>query len=288
VRPDHSVPFVLAGIGDEAAPDLPGQLAAVAAAGLDAIELRTVDGVALSDLDERAVADVLAALEWSGTRVVCVDSRIGNWARPVTGPFAADLGELSVLARRCAALGCRYVRVMSYPNAGLSEPDWRAAVIERLRVLADRAERAGIVLLHENCAGWAAGSAERTLDLIAAVGSPALGVLFDTGNGVAHGYPAHAMLPALLDHVAHVHVKDAVAGPSTTSYTLPGDGDARVADCLRLLLDNGYRGAFSLEPHLGVLPHQGMVHTRDAAARFAGAGIALRRLVTDVLTAAHR
>lgn len=283
--PDHPV---LAGIGDEAAPDLPGQLAAVAAAGLDAIELRTVDGIALSDLDERAFADVFAALEWSGTRVVCVDSRIGNWARPVTGPFAVDLGELSVLARRCAALGCRYVRVMSYPNAGLSDVDWRAAVVERLRVLADRAERAGIVLLHENCAGWAAESAERTLDLLAAVGSPALGVLFDTGNGVAHGYPAHAMLPALLDHVAHVHVKDAAAGPTyTPTYTLPGDGDARVTDCLRLLLDNGYRGAFSLEPHLGVLPHQGMVHTRDAAARFVEAGTALRGLMTDLLAAAR-
>ena len=283
--PDHTVGPVLAGIGDEAAPDLPGQLAAVAAAGLDAIELRTVDGVALSDLDEGTFATVRAALEWSGTRVVCVDSRIGNWARPVTGPFAVDLGELAVLARRCAALGCRYVRVMSYPNAGLSEADWRAAVLERMRVLADRAERAGIVLLHENCAGWAAESAERTLDLLAAVGSPALGVLFDTGNGVAHGYPAHDMLPALLDHVAHVHVKDAVAGPS---YALPGDGDARVADCLRLLLDHGYRGAFSLEPHLGVLPHAGMVHTPDAAARFVAAGTALRGLMTGLLAAAHR
>jgi len=84
------------------------------------------------------------------------------------------------------------------------------------------------------------------------------------------------------DHVAHVHVKDAVAGPA---YTLPGDGDARVADCLRLLLDNGYRGAFSLEPHLGVLPHRGMVHTPDAAARFVEAGTALRGLVTGLLTA---
>ncbi|MFI7677222.1 sugar phosphate isomerase/epimerase family protein [Actinophytocola sp. NPDC049390] len=278
-------PVILAGVGDEAAPDLAGQLAAVARAGLDAIELRTVDGVALSDLDDHAFADVVDALEWSDTRVVCVDSRIGNWARPVTGPFELDLDELAVLARRCAVLGCRYVRVMSYPGGGLSERDWRARVVARLRVLADRAEQAGLVLLHENCAGWAGESARRTLDLLAAVDSPALGVLFDTGNGVAHGYAAHDMLSALVDHVAHVHVKDAVAGPR---YTLPGQGWARVADCLRLLLDNGYRGAFSLEPHLGVLPHEGMTYTPDAAARFVEAGTALRRLVHETLVAVSR
>lgn len=280
--PDH---LTLAGIGDEAAPDLPGQLAAVAAAGLDAIELRTVDGTALSDLDDQAFAEVVRALEWSGTRVVCVDSRIGGWARPVTGPFDLDLDELSVLARRCDALACRYIRVMSYPNDRLSDQDWRRRVTERTRVLADRAEQAGVVLLHENCAGWAGDSARRALDLLAAVNSPALGVLFDTGNGVPYGYSAFAMLTALVDHVAHVHVKDAVHGPR---YTLPGDGDARVADCLRLLLDNGYRGAISLEPHLGVVPHQGMTHAPDAAALFVEAGAVLRRIVHETVAATSR
>jgi L-ribulose-5-phosphate 3-epimerase len=269
-------PLTLAGIGDEAAPDLPGQLAALAAAGLGAIELRTVDGVALADLDDTGFAAVAAAL--SDVGVVCLDSRIGNWARPVTTPFEADLAELAVLARRCATLGCRFVRVMSYPNAGLPEREWRRRVVARLCVLVEHADRAGVVLLHENCAGWAGDSAERTLDLLDAV--PGLGVLFDTGNGVAHGYDGYAMLTALAGHVTHVHVKDAVPGPR---YTLPGTGDARVADCLRVLVDNGYRGALSLEPHLGVLPHDGMRHTPGAAERFADAGIALRRVLHETL-----
>jgi sugar phosphate isomerase/epimerase len=174
---------------------------------------------------------------------------------------------------------------MSYPNAGLPEAEWRRRVVERTRVLAGHAERAGVVLLHENCAGWAGDSAERMLDLLATVDSPALGILFDTGNGIAHGYSAYDMLATLVDHVAHVHIKDAVAGPR---YTLPGEGAARVGDCLRLLLDNGYRGALSIEPHLGVVPHQGMTYKPDAAARFAAAGLALQRLMHDTLVVACR
>jgi L-ribulose-5-phosphate 3-epimerase len=274
--------ITLAGIGDEAAPDLPGQLAALTEAGCVAIELRTVHGIPLSEMDDCAFAAVAAGVAGAGLAVVCVDSRIGNWARSVTDAFEPDLDELNVLLARCAALRCRYVRVMSYPNAGLPEREWRRVVVERMRVLADRAEKAGVVLLHENCAGWAARSAARALDLLDAVGSPALRMLFDTGNGVPHGYSAYDLLTETVSHVAHVHVKDATGGPAATTYTLPGEGDARVADCLRLLLDNGYSSAFSLEPHLGVVPHLGTGTRRDTASGFAAAVAALRRLVPEL------
>lgn len=278
-------PFAFAGIGDEAGPGLADQLAALSTLDWTGIELRSVDGIALADLDEPAFASVAEAVADAGLSVVCVDSRIGDWAHTVTGPFDADLRELDILARRCAALGCRYLRVMSYPNAGLDEREWRGRAVERIRVLTDRAARAGVVLLHENCAGWAADDADRVLDLLDTVASPALGLLFDTGNGVAHGYSAYDLLAEVVEHVAHVHVKDATGGGERTVYTLPGEGDARVADCLGLLLDHGYRGAVSIEPHLATVPHAGTQTAPDARARFVAAGRALGALVRDEVLA---
>lgn len=274
-------PVTFAGIGDEAGAALADQLAALSTLDWTAIELRSVAGVALADLDDRTFAEVADAV--AGLSVVCVDSRIGNWASTVADPFDADLRELDVLLRRCAALDCRYLRIMSYPNAGLDERTWRDRVVERIRVLAGHAERAGVVLLHENCAGWAGADAARTLDLLDAVASPALALLFDTGNGIAHGYPAVDLLREVVGHVAHVHVKDATGGGERTVYTLPGAGDAGVADCLRLLLDHGYRGALSLEPHLATVPHEGARVAQDAPARFVAAGRALEDLVRDAL-----
>lgn len=250
----------ITGIGDEAAPGLPGQIAVARELGWSALELRTLGGTPLAELAAPAVRDAADLLHTAGLGVVCLDSRIGNWARPVTGPLSADLEELERLAEHGRVLGCRSLRVMSWTDGGLPEEEWAALAIDRMRRLARRAELLGVELLHENCTGWAGSDADRTLRMLAEVDSPALRVLFDIGNGVPYGYDAHALLTRLLPHVAHVHVKDALPGdrPGEAVYTLPGEGAARVADCVRLLEDHGYRGAYSLEPHLAVVPHAGI------------------------------
>lgn len=267
-EPQHpgtaAAPFRLAGIGDEAAPALDGQLAALRRLGWDAIELRSVDGVPLADLDDRAFAAAAGRIDEAGLDVVCVDSRIAGWARPVTGDLADDLTELRRLAPRCAALGTRFVRVMSYPNDGLDEEDWGRRVLDRTERLVREAEQYGLVLLHENCSGWAGARADRMLRLLDRAGSPALRLLFDIGNGVPYGYDAGALLGEIAGHVAHVHVKDALTcDDGTVAYVLPGDGASRVRYCVRTLLEQGYTGAWSMEPHTRLRPHEGHDATGD-------------------------
>ncbi len=270
-----------AGIGDEAGPDPKTQIDALTRLGWSAIELRTVHGSTIGELDEHRFTELAGMLRAGGLSVVCVASRIGSWARPITGPFELDLHELEVLAHRCAALGTRYIRIMSYPNDGLTEREWRRQAIDRIRVLAWRAEQAGIVLLHENCSGWAGASAGRMLRLLDEVSSPALRLLFDTGNGVAHGYHSYDLLTDIIEHVEHVHVKDADGDRAEQAYVLPGMGQAGVVDCLQLLLRRGYRGVWSIEPHLDLRPHEQQTRYDGAAASFVAAGTALVQLVRD-------
>lgn len=271
-----------AGIGDEAGAALRDQIAAIRRLGWTGIELRNVDGVAVADLDDEAAARLAEALRSAGLTAVCLDSRIANWARPITGDFGDDLHELDVLIRRCALLGTRYIRVMSYPNDGLDDAEWGRRVIDRMRVLAERAERGGVTLVHENCAGWAGRSAERMLALLEAVASPALRLLFDIGNGIAYEYEAYEVLSQVVDHVAHVHIKDATGDAADPVYCLPGEGRARVADCLRLLLRNGYTGTWSIEPHTAVRPHEGRDDAgADGVASYVAYGRRLERLVRD-------
>lgn len=271
----------LAGIGDEAAVDLTGQLAAMRRLGWPGIELRAVDGTALADLSAHDLRRTVRQVNAAGLDVVCLASRIGNWARPITAPFDADLRELDVLTGQCDAFGTRYVRIMSYPNDGLDEAEWGARARERITRLAERATEHGITLLHENCAGWAAADPDRALRLLAE--APALRLLFDTGNGVDHGYDALELLRPLAGHVAHVHVKDATGAPGAATYVRPGEGDARVADCLRLLLNSGYAGSVSLEPHLVARPHDGEQADASAADRFVDAGRELERMLGELL-----
>lgn len=278
---------VLAGLTDEAAASLDGQLAVVRTLGWTAVEIRSVDGVPLADLPRAEVAAMARRLAGAGVRVVCLASRIGNWARPITSDFAQDLDELRVLEEYADLLDCRRLRVMSYPNDGLPEAEWGRRAVERLRRLTDRAEAAGLTLLHENCAGWAGDDAERALRLLEEVDSPALRLLFDIGNGVPYGYRAAALLRPLLPYVDHVHVKDAVRDEAgRTAYTLPGDGQAEVRACLRMLAQAGYDGAYSVEPHLAVRPHEGLARPgENAADLFVRAG---RRLAELLDTATMR
>lgn len=277
--PAEPARIAFAGIGDEAADDLAGQLTAIGALGWRAVELRSVDGTPIAELSDATFAGAAATIADAGLTVPCVASRIGNWARPVTGDFADDVRELDVLARRCATLGTRYIRVMSYTRGSAGEVRWGRLAIARLRELTARAAGAGVTLLHENCTGWAGASADRALRLIDAADSPALRLLFDTGNGVPYGYDAYELLTRLWPYVAHVHIKDATGTPDAPRYMPPGDGDARVTACLRLLLDRGYRGTWSIEPHVALRPHESADAPADRAAGFLAAGRALHHLV---------
>ncbi|WP_018685765.1 sugar phosphate isomerase/epimerase family protein [Actinokineospora enzanensis] len=270
---------VLAGIGDEAGPALADQVAAIAELGWSGIELRTIDGTSVAELSEADFDRVAGTLAELGLRTVCVDSRIGDWSTVITGDFGRDLAELRVLAARCARLGTRFVRVMSYPNDGLHADEWERRTLRRMRELALRAEQADLVLLHENCAGWAGAYPGRALRMLEEAGTPALRLLFDTGNGIAYGYSSFDHLTTLVEYVAHVHVKDGRATPSGPQWTVPGAGEARVSDCLAVLTAHGYQGALSIEPHLNLRPHEGDAGTGSADG-FTAAGRALESLLT--------
>jgi sugar phosphate isomerase/epimerase len=282
VNGDPPPGIAYAGIGDESGAALSDQLEATRRLGWTGIELRNVDGIALADLDDEATVRLAETLRSAGLTPVCLDSRIANWSRPITGGFEQDLAELDVLIGLCATLGTRYVRVMSYPNDGLGDAEWGRRVLDRMRVLAERAERGGVVLLHENCSGWAGSSAERMLTMLDQVASPALRLLFDIGNGIEYGYEAYEVLTQVVGHVAHVHVKDAIGDAADPVYCLPGEGRAGVADCLRLLLINGFTGTWSIEPHISVRPHEALDDAgADGIAAFVAYGRRLERLVQD-------
>lgn len=272
--------IALAGIGDEAAPDLAGQIAAHKALGWSRIELRTIGAAHVAEMPQEDVAAAADELAAAGLEVVCVSSGIGAWGRTTRTPLTRDEHELEELAPRLAALGASRARVMSFLREDENERAWREEARVRLRKLARRAERLGIVLLHENCAGYGGQGPEQSRDLLAHVDSPALRLLFDTGNGLSYGYDSLEFLRSTLPWTDHVHVKDGVRRGADVDYVLPGDGESRVAECLGLLTAAGYRGTWTIEPHLHVAPHRGAtIAGEGAAASFVEHGRALERLI---------
>ncbi len=258
----------VSGIGDEAAASLADQIRVHRELRLPGLELRTVDGRGLHQLTDAEGALMAARVLASGLAVPVVDTPIGNWGTDVGAPLAPDLAILRRTAEIASLVGCRHLRVMSYPNDGRPEAEWREAALARLTRLTRLAEELDVVLLHENCHGWASQSATASLDLVTTVDSQHLKLLFDIGNGLAYGYEAVPFLRAVLPWVAHVHVKDGVRTGDGAEFGVPGDGEAGVAECVRLLGEAGYDGWYSLEPHVAHIPHLGV--TADPATLEAG------------------
>lgn len=273
------------GIADEAGTDIETQIKAQEELGWKHVELRNIDGIGVADLCDRAFEDVIDKLGEAGIAISCFASQLCNWSRSVARHPDIDRNELARAIPRMQRTGCKFIRTMSYPNAGWPEDEWRDEVIARIRALARMAEDGGVVLVHENCNGWGGLGASQTLELLDRVNSPALKLVWDTGNPVSHGQDAWDYYCQVKEHIVYVHVKDGVREPDgSVRYTYCGEGEGRVADIISDLLASGYTGGMSIEPHLAAVVHEGKAASaaEHAYARYVEYGRRLMKLVENV------
>ena len=248
------------GISDESGKDIATQIKAHQELGWRHLELRGIDGVNLTQLDDDQFDAVYAAVADAGMTVSCFASAIANWARPITGDFAEDEQDLRRAIPRMHRFSTPFIRVMSYPNdpeRPIDESEWRKESIRRMKILARLAEDGGVMLVHENCSGWGGLSAENSNILLGEVNSPALKVVFDTGNPVTYGQNAWEYYQLVAEDIVYVHIKDAQKIDGKDQYCMCGDGEGYVKEIVADLLKNGYDGGFSIEPHLAAVIHTG-------------------------------
>ncbi len=248
------------GISDESGQTIDTQIRAHQELGWNHMELRLVDGENITAISDAKLDEVYEKLAAAGMQVSCFGSAIANWARPITCDPQIDIDDLKRAIPRMHRFNCPFIRVMSYPNDPnhpLPEREWRNEAIRRMGVLADMAEDGGIILAHENCSGWGGQSAENSNILLAEVDSPALQVVFDTGNPVSYGQNAWEYYQAVYDSIVYVHIKDIRKVNGEDHYVYCGEGDGCVREIVGDLLANGYDGGLSIEPHLAAIIHTG-------------------------------
>nr|WP_199190325.1 sugar phosphate isomerase/epimerase family protein [Cryobacterium sp. N22] len=273
----QSVAWTLSGFGDEIDPDPAVQIAVLKALGASHIEVRSAWGTNVVDLDDEQLNTLAALLTREGMAVSAVASPIGK----VDVALDADLevARLRRIIRVAHALQTPNIRVFSFFRAaGVPVESIRDDVMTRMRLLADLAEKEGVVLLHENEKDIYGDTPERVLDLVESVGSPALRLAWDNANFVQVGVKpftdGYAMLRPYLDYL---QVKDAVA--ATGAVVPAGQGDGELRETLTALRDDGYTGYASLEPHLATQHELGGFSGPTA---FGEAGRAFAGLLADI------
>ncbi|GAB3601592.1 sugar phosphate isomerase/epimerase family protein [Microbacterium tumbae] len=242
------VTWNLSGFGDEVDPDPRLQCAVLLALGARHIEVRSAWEVNIVDLDEQRLAELDRIIRDAGLGVSAIASPIGK--SEIDAPVEEELARLDRAIRAAEVLGARYIRIFSFwQQEGVPVERMRDEVVRRLSLFAARAETAGVVLLHENEKHIYGDIPERVLDLVTAVGSPALRLAWDNANFVQVGAkPFTEGFALLAEHVEYLQVKDARF--DTGDVVPAGDGDGELALTVAGLRDRGFAGFASLEPHL--------------------------------------
>lgn len=244
----------LSGIADEAGASIEKQIKAHKELGWNHIEIRNVDGKNLIDVDKDKFNQIAGKLNEAKMQVCCFASQIANWARRISGSFDLDLEELKRAIPRMRCLYTKYIRIMSYPNDNWNDDDWRKEAMRRLRELARIAEDGGVVLVHENCSGWGGQGPNEALDIIETVKSPNLRFLLDTGNKPHRKGTPWDICQKVRDYIVHVHIKD-YKEKEGEKFVFPGEGNCQVDKIIKDLLSSGYKGGFSIEPHMSSIIH---------------------------------
>jgi sugar phosphate isomerase/epimerase len=258
----------LTGFADEAAVDIDGQIAATKELGWSNIESRNIDGINIHDLSDEKFDEVAAKLDAAGIHINCFGSAIANWGKQLTDEHDPSFDELERAVPRMQRLGTKLIRIMSYavlPDREAGD-QMREERFERVRKIVARLNDAGITPVHENCMNYGGMGWSYTLDLLENV--PGLKLVFDTGNPVfaddctkPKPYPkqsAWEFYQHVKEHVAYIHIKDCVWKPEAEKkqvFTFPGEGGGDVERIVKDLLDNGYDGGISIEPHMALVFH---------------------------------
>lgn len=257
------MPFRFTGFTDEAERSLDGQISTLREVGWSAIELRLIDGKNICDFTDEEWKRTWDRLQKEQIQVVGFGGQIGNWARPIDSDFSLDIDELKRVAPRMRQAGTKFLRIMSYPNSEsnpLSRSEWRIEAVRRLKELAKIAEGEGIILGHENCSGYGE-TPEGYLDLVEAVNSPALQLIFDTGNNSLHDNNTEVTwdyYQKCREQITHVHIKCAKPGENGDDFvTCYVDEDPVQERILKNLGATGYDGWLSIEPHIKAAIHAG-------------------------------
>ncbi len=236
--------------------DLAARIRAAHAAGFATAEFHL-----WRDKDLPAIA---AALDETGVRLtgICADPR-----RALVDPAQHDelfeaVHDTIVAAR---TIGSPPIIVASgFIREGVGAEDHFTDAVSALRRLAAHAEAEGAQLLLEplndriDHPGMYLVSTTLGLDLVAAVNSPALGLLYDVYHSTVMGEDMEHVLQGRAHLVHHVQVAD------FPGRNEPGTGTIDWPAKISLLRALGYQGAIGLEYRPTMPIDQSLAHTRTA------------------------
>jgi L-ribulose-5-phosphate 3-epimerase len=259
-------PFRISVITDEISQDF-GHACQVASEqfGMRWVEIRGLWNKNSANLDSREIAEALRWLRKYNLRVTDIASPLFkvDWPgapkskfSPQDSQFGANFtyAQQGEVLERLIDLAKKFStdRIRCFDFWRLEDPaPYREAINQVLVQAADKAGKAGLLLVLENEPACNTATAAEAAKVLAAVRSPHLMLNWDPGNAAMRGetpYPdGYNLLPK--GRIGHCHAKDIVRTKNGYEWAAMGRGIIDWVGQFAALKRDGYRRAVSLETH---------------------------------------
>lgn len=237
----------ISGFADEIAEDLKTQIEVIKKLGISHIEMRGVNGKPLVEHSLEEVREVKRQLDENQIKLSSIGSPIGKIL--ITEDFEEHFELYKKTVEIAKIMETPYIRMFSFFIPEGEEPEkYKSQVFERLQKFADYARDHQVVLLHENEKEIYGDNAKRCLEIMQEFYGEHFKAVFDFANFVQCNQDTREAYQLLKPYISYIHIKDAKA---ESGIVVPaGYGDGNVEEILKSLLEEGYEGFLSLEPHL--------------------------------------
>jgi 3-dehydroshikimate dehydratase len=240
--------LTLSGFADEISDNLTEQVAVLKQLDVRGLDLRSVGGVNVLQLSDDDLVDVRRQCEANGLVVQAIGSPV-NKVSYSSNRADEELEKLRRAIHAAKLTGTDRIRIFS-PQVpqGQDEAMW-PAVRDWFAPQVALAQESNVVLLHENDGSFYGAYPANARRLLEEFHGPHFRAIYDFANSVLLGpRTMRDWFPWIVPYLHTLHIKDAVQ--ATRQIVPSGQGDGEMREAFELLMEAGWSGTLTLEPHL--------------------------------------
>lgn len=216
--------------------------------GLDALELRSVNDRGPFAWTREDAEEIKRAADEYGLAIAAISSPLFKCNIDDEAAVAEHINGFRRCAEHAKYLGCSLIRGFDFWRCGASVAERAGKFIEIAKICAEY--RVYCVL--ENEPATHGGSPAEVLELVRAISSPWIKVLFDPGNTFFYSpderpYPDDYEL--VKSEMLHIHIKDSLCEDGKPKAVCIGTGWVDYTGLIAALKRDGYSGYMCLETH---------------------------------------
>ena len=241
-----NIPFKLGVITDEVTQDIFEAAQFCKKHGLECMEVRSVNDHSPFDFTDQDIADINAAAKKYDLSVCAISAPLFKCDFEDDAAIASHIENFEKCAMRANQIGAKMIRGFDFWDSGVSL-EKRA---EKYKNIAQICQKYDIICVIEADPSVHSNTPHKTAELVKAIDSPYIKVLFDPGNEVwVNEKASDDAYMAVKPYLAHIHIKDAdIIGGKPDGVKI-GAGLVDYKTLFARLIDDEYCGNVMLETH---------------------------------------